>query len=161
MCLFVLNGFTNWVTQHITRLPQIYLFALDELPQIELRLVDGSSNSEGRIEISYNGEWGTICDDGWTDYNARVVCRQLGFKATLGSTLRFGPGNGTIWLDNVACTGNETTILKCRHRGLGKHFCGHYEDIGVMCTSKSSVFLQYTYVHITFYVRKFYLYFFM
>ena len=144
MCLFVLNGFINWVTLHFTRLPQIYLFALDEPPQVELRLAGGSSNSEGRIEISYNDEWGTICDDEWTDYNARVVCRQLGFRATLGSTRRFGPGNGTIWLDNIACTGNETTILNCSHRGLGEHNCNHNEDIGVMCTSKWFVCMQYT-----------------
>jgi len=45
----------------------------------DVRLADGASNREGRVEISYNGVWGTICDDGFDDINAAVVCFMLGF----------------------------------------------------------------------------------
>lgn len=38
---------------------------------------------DGVVEIYYNGEWGTICDDGFGDTEAAIVCRQLGF-ATQG-----------------------------------------------------------------------------
>ena len=44
-----------------------------------LRLVGGYTL--GRIEICKNGEWGTICSDGWDNTDAGVACRQLGFKA--------------------------------------------------------------------------------
>jgi len=47
-----------------------------------IRLVGGRSSNEGRVEICINGVWGSVCDDNWDNYDARVVCRQLGLPYT-------------------------------------------------------------------------------
>ena len=46
---------------------------------IAVRLVDGPSAREGRLEVYYNSSWGTVCDDGFTKETARVVCYILGY----------------------------------------------------------------------------------
>ena len=101
-----------------------------------IRLVGGSSYYEGRVEVNYNGEWGTVCDDGWDYDDAYVVCRQLGFgsSATSYSDAYFGQGSGPILLDNVTCTGSESTLADCDHLGIGvTRSCSHSEDAGVRC----------------------------
>ena len=101
-----------------------------------------SRNGTGRLEIFYRGKWGTICDDLWDINDARVACRQLGYKygvrALQGSQVP--DGSGQIWIDDVACTGSEQNLSSCSHNGWKTHNCGHHEDAGVECTSTGIVY---------------------
>lgn len=112
------------------------LFADEGGTDGEVRLSGGSSLKEGRVEIFHRGEWGTVCEDKWTKENARVVCHELGFTSLVSMYQSFGPGNGRIWMDRVQCTGNESGLASCSHRGWGLSSCQHEEDIGIICSGK-------------------------
>ncbi|XP_062243292.1 uromodulin-like [Platichthys flesus] len=104
-----------------------------------VRLANGGNSScSGRVEIFLRGQWGTVCDDQWDLVDAQVVCRQLSCGRVLSApSVRFGPGSGPIWLDDVVCSGSESQLTDCQHRGIGYHNCGHSEDAGVVCEGKS------------------------
>lgn len=72
--------------------------------------------------------------DDFTKDAADVICRQLGFEGeSMVVKSKFGPGKGPIWLDQVKCFGNETSIDDCIHWQWGEHNCAHTEDVGVKC----------------------------
>ena len=103
-----------------------------------------SRNSEGRVEVIYNDEWGTVCDDYWSNGDGNVACTQMGYpgaERVFWSSHFGGAARGTkTWLDNLQCVGNEEDLLECRRRGnpaVGGHNCNggdrHTEDAGVRC----------------------------
>ncbi|NWW99528.1 MARCO protein, partial [Caloenas nicobarica] len=96
-----------------------------------VRIVGGSRR--GRVEIFYQGSWGTICDDGWSTQDATVVCRMLGYSRATSAFTATG-GTGPIWLDDVNCRGSESSIFDCSKSNWGVHNCNHNEDAGLECS---------------------------
>ena len=122
----------------------------------EVRLVNGSGPHEGRVEVCINEAWGTVCSNGWSNTDANVVCKQLGYlpiglynivmstlhyysykggRARSGSD-HFGPGVGPILMASVDCTGNEKSLIECNTRSCDVTTCSHYNDAGVTCERK-------------------------
>ena len=102
---------------------------------LQLRLVNGGNEREGRLEILYYGIWGTVCDEGFTFNSANVACRRLGYPGALLVKTDFPYIRSNYWLSQVKCIGNETALEECSHNGFGltDRNCAYYEDVGVVC----------------------------
>ena len=110
-----------------------HTFMLLHSAALQIRLVGGGSNPfSGRVEYYVQGIWATVCDDYFSTTDGNVVCNQLGYGNAI-ATRHFGSGSGSIAFDDLACSGNEISLLFCPHLGLFSHNCGHSEDAGVIC----------------------------
>ena len=101
-----------------------------------IRLVNGTDETEGTVEVCIGGSYGTVCDDRWDELDARVVCRQLGYTGEVVPLKQAFLGGSTyrpIYLDDVGCNGFETSLLSCAANPMGMNDCDHSEDAGVKC----------------------------
>ena len=99
--------------------------------------------AEGRLEVAWDGLYGTVCDDYWTNTDADVACRDIGHAAVQRSFVRSHFGGAQpgvpIWFDDVKCLGSEATLAACPRSGgtsaAGSHNCPleHTEDAGLRC----------------------------
>ncbi|XP_065188629.1 proprotein convertase subtilisin/kexin type 5-like [Sycon ciliatum] len=106
-----------------------------------VRLVNGKTPLEGRVEMFYKGKWGFVCDDYWSLEDGEVLCRQLNYGPALAVFYRsyFGSNDAqSIVLDDVRCTGNETRLEDCPSRTPGTHNCYLSEVAGVKCAGPNS-----------------------
>ena len=105
----------------------------------------GNLNFQGRVEVFYNGTWGAVCGLHWDLQDAKVVCRQLGFKDALAAALDSDRVNATRWFSNASCVGSEISITECDHSGWSDH-CHYMQEpwsAAVVCiTGKASVTLR-------------------
>ncbi|KAK7174154.1 hypothetical protein R3I93_001364 [Phoxinus phoxinus] len=105
-----------------------------------MRLV-GDLPTSGRVEVYHDGQWGTVCDDGWDVAEAQVVCRQMGFPGAISVTSggQYGEGSGPVWLDDMNCEGSESSLSECSFKGWGVTDCTHKEDAGVTCDTGKNI----------------------
>ena len=134
------DGTTKTYTVTVTRAEESVVGAQEG----DVRLANGSDEHEGRVEIYHSGQWGTVCDDYWSQSDAEVLCRQLGYTgiATGYTRAHFGQGADPIWMDNVRCGGDEERLADCAFAGWGVENCRHSEDAGVSCGASSSTSLS-------------------
>ena len=113
-----------------------YFIADNDISPLQLRLVGGTNEQQGRLEILYYGIWGYVCQWYFTFNSANVACRRLGFPGALSIVERYPvSGSGPLWLSDVQCIGNESGLEQCSHSGFGNYgsFCRQYYDVGVVC----------------------------
>ena len=112
-------------------------------PPLPIRLANGQRPREGRLELLYNGTWGSVCGNkggfGWTA--AHVACRSLGFGGveSVSNSAAYGESPGPILLSHVDCEGTEERLEHCRFYGLGESTIPpacvqHSFDVGLQCS---------------------------
>ena len=137
------TGFTNYYTEPTKSLNVLLVDCIDSCCRVEVRLHTSSSMySKGKLNA---GEWGTVCNDGWDNEDANVVCAEMGCSnGYLNPQYMTTPGtsNQKNWMSNVACTGSEESLTDCPMWGTKTWgqvavtdggSCSHYEDAGVCC----------------------------
>jgi len=92
----------------------------------------------GRLEVQHDDQWGTVCDDKFDNTNAKVACTMFSTSSVVYShfypAAHFGQGRDLpILLDDVQCSGSESSIFDCGHYGVTNHDCQHSEDLGIYC----------------------------
>ena len=97
------------------------------LSDFSVRLVDGFAPNEGRVEVLYQGVWGTICAEsdskslGWDSYAAKLVCKQLGYSSPYIYAIRkgqFGASSAPVILSHLDCGSSERTLGACEHNAI-------------------------------------------
>ena len=125
-----------------------------------VRLVNGSTEQEGRIEVCVNGVWGSICDQGWDTDDGDVVCQQLGYtrqgpiiinpnyyyyyyclyqtEPTIFNNSYYGDGNYPIVYSNINCRGWENAITDCNKDNYLEYTCPSGHVAGLRCNGVPS-----------------------
>ena len=112
----------------------------DTAEEGSVRLVGGATPLEGRVEVYFLRQWGTVCHSNWDLADATVVCHQLGYLRAVGAprSAAFGAGSGPSWYSYVVCTGTEMNLTECSSSfSLSGNACHHSRDAGVACSSES------------------------
>ncbi|XP_064369558.1 scavenger receptor cysteine-rich domain-containing protein SCART1-like, partial [Dromaius novaehollandiae] len=105
-------------------------------PYTGFRLVNGSTECTGRVELEARGTWGSLCDAGWDMPDAQVLCHHLGcgFAASVPRGGYFGTGSGPLWQDTFHCSGTESHLGECPAMALGTPACSPRHAAAVNCS---------------------------
>ncbi|XP_011405675.2 PREDICTED: scavenger receptor cysteine-rich domain superfamily protein-like [Amphimedon queenslandica] len=103
----------------------------------DVRLVNGTVEREGRLEVCANGVWGSVCSRSFAISAAYVACKQIGHTNVNGAVIDryglYGLGNGPIVYNNLACFGHETNINDCNKVIAPNFYCPITYVVGLRC----------------------------
>lgn len=112
-----------------------------EGPTIPVKLVGGRDEMEGRLMVYKDGDWGTVCNHGWNQDAAAIVCHQMGYVLN-PEDWYLEPGvmppdgqDARIILSNIQCDEFDTDITQCKGDDAWEleNSCTHGEDVGIRC----------------------------
>ena len=98
-----------------------------------LRLVDGQSEHEGRVEVYHFGQWGTVDSYQWDLLDAIVACRQINYSTAVTTKEYSCNSSSSVRLSSVQCTGLESKLTQCRNAAPTMRSPCNHRDAGVVC----------------------------
>ena len=106
-----------------------FLFILS-LEEGQVRLTNGYN---GLLEAYFGGEWGYVCDDGWTEVNGDVVCSILGYDGATSSLGSHFSSDVNYKLNYINCVGGEEDLLDCPYSIYTPNYCAFNEHVYISC----------------------------
>ncbi|XP_072123043.1 scavenger receptor cysteine-rich domain-containing protein SCART1-like [Mobula birostris] len=102
-----------------------------------LRLNDGGSRCDGRVELYDNGTWRRMQNNYWSINEANVVCRQLrcGSATSAYNSSRYPENERPVWVTEVQCKGSESHLRSCRTTMLNRS-SSDITGVGVLCSGE-------------------------
>lgn len=125
--------------QQTPKLDSVYVTFMEQLSfPGNVKLASGPNRCVGRVEYYNKGQWGTVCGETWDVNDASVVCKQLdcGRAHKISSSTEYGIGIGQSWIDQIECSGHESTLAQCPQRPFTEKTCNTTSIAGVFCTGK-------------------------
>ncbi|NWU69892.1 C163A protein, partial [Pterocles burchelli] len=108
---------------------------------LALRLVNGN-DCAGRLEVFYNGTWGSICSNRMSQLTATTVCKHLncGDGGEIARDFKYGRGSGPTWLDHIECTEQHSSLWQCQSDPWDPQSCeNRAEETHISCTDREKL----------------------
>ncbi|KAK1187025.1 C163A protein, partial [Pygoscelis papua] len=108
---------------------------------LALRLVNGN-DCAGRLEVFYNGTWGSICSNRMSQLTAITVCKHLncGDGGEIATDFKYGRGSGPTWLDHIECTKQHSSLWQCQSDPWDPQSCDNRaEETHISCTDREKL----------------------
>ncbi|NXI68520.1 C163A protein, partial [Anseranas semipalmata] len=108
---------------------------------LDLRLVNGN-DCAGRLEVFYNGTWGSICSNRMSQLTAITVCKHLncGDGGEIERNFKYGRSSGPTWLDHVECTKQHSSLWQCQSDPWDPQSCDNRaEETHISCTDREKL----------------------
>ncbi|NXS20488.1 WC11 protein, partial [Mystacornis crossleyi] len=105
---------------------------------LDLRLVNGNECA-GRVEVFYNGTWGSVCSNRMSQLTAVTVCKHLGCGegGGIAADFKYGRGSGPTWLDHIECTKQHSSLWQCQSDPWDPQSCDNRaEETHITCTGR-------------------------
>ncbi|KAM6392652.1 scavenger receptor cysteine-rich domain-containing protein SCART1-like [Pluvialis apricaria] len=103
-----------------------------------LRLVEGESRCDGRLEVATSPRtWARVLAGMWDTRGANVVCWQLGCGEL--EKVYAVPGSGATALPELRCAGTEENLSQCNVSGTATAPTGSPEEVAIVCSGSRRV----------------------